>query len=145
MNECRVYVYFKPNMRREAREWIQKYYGKEFKVQDKVEYVTSVPAANPEETRVNNEIQDYILERLKEVCIDDSKRRKTYSEIVQMGYTVNEDKEEDMEFSSEEDTCKASNKSREEESLDELETKSSKSTVQSKAFADLQETVKLLQ
>jgi hypothetical protein len=120
-------------------------------VKDHNEYTISVPVANPEETKVNNEIQDYILERLKEVRIDDSKRRKSYSEIVKNGYNVKEKIDEDMTLSSDDDTCRVSHKTNEDESSKEEDTKFSKSTMQSKAtaqskaIADLQETVKLLQ
>jgi hypothetical protein len=151
MNENRVYVYFKPNMQKEAREWIQKHYGKDFKVKNMNEYTTSVPTTSPEEVKVNNEIQDYILERLKEVRIDDSKRRKSYSDIVKTGYKVHDGKDDGMELSSDEDTCRMSNKSNEEDSFEEEDTKCSKSTMksretaQSKAIEELQKTVQSMQ
>ena len=60
MNKNRVCVYFKPNTREEAREWIQKNYGKDFKVKDNIACTTSLLVVKPEETKVNNEMQDYI-------------------------------------------------------------------------------------
>ena len=66
-NQTKTYIYFKPNMKTEEYNQIRKFYRKQFTVEGKDTYETSLPIYNAEDTKMNSEIQDYILDRLKEV------------------------------------------------------------------------------
>ena len=46
----------------EAHNQIRKFYRKQFTVKGKDTYESSLPIYNAEDTKMNNEIQDYILD-----------------------------------------------------------------------------------
>ena len=55
----------------DVKNWIRIVYGKDFVVEGKEVYETSVKAINPREEKYNLEIRDYIGDRIKEIQIDD--------------------------------------------------------------------------
>jgi len=153
INGNKVFVYFKQNMTKEAREWIRENYGKRLIVEGKTSYDTSLPKYNAEEEAVNNEIQDYILERLKEVKIEQSDQTPSYSDIVR-GYGPRGDgwngrkSEQKSDYNwSDDDTCKTSNVSQQSPTNSSLEssTLGSKSSVQTKMILDLQASMKVME
>ena len=145
INSNNSHVYFKPNLTEEVWKWIRANYRIKFKVKDIAEYETSVEVMHPKEAQVNQEMHDYIIDRLKEVRIEEPKQRKTHREVVTREVQITEEREESMNLASDDDTCKTSNKSTEEEnSLDSI-TQNSKSTIQSKIINDSQNAVEKLQ
>jgi len=93
---------------------------------------------------VNKEIHDYIIDRLKEVKIEENQQRKSYKEVV-TGYSSRLGNiEEMMELTSDNDTCKQSNRSMEEEDSEDSIMDVSKSMVQSKVIIALQKIVQKL-
>ena len=77
-NEKNTYVYFKGTMATEAREWIRKNYGTTIKVKDKKEHKTSLPVITTEEETYRKELNDYIVNRMKEITINPNKKIITY-------------------------------------------------------------------
>lgn len=74
-----AYLHYKGPMATEAREWIRNTYGKQFKVEEKKNYVTSVPQITEEEKNYRNEINDSIINRLKHINIDENKEKQALS------------------------------------------------------------------
>lgn len=85
----RLYAYFKPNVQSKVAEWIQQHYGHEFKIANKVIYKTSIKEITPEEKMINKANADYILERLKEIDIEE-RSTKTYSQAVKQNLYSND-------------------------------------------------------
>lgn len=77
-NEKNTYVYFKGTMATEAREWIRKNYGTTITVEDKNEYKTSLPVITTEEETYHKELNDYIVDRMKEITIYPNKKINTH-------------------------------------------------------------------
>ena len=75
-------------------------------MQDVEEHVTSVGAVKPEEEKVNKEIHDYIIDRLKEVKTEENQQRKSYKEVVTSYSSRVGNIEETMELISDNDTYK---------------------------------------
>ena len=71
----RVYLYFKQNSQQEVKEWIQKFYGNEFKTNSKIIYKTSVKVNIQEEQTINQATNDNILKQLKEIDIEEKSTR----------------------------------------------------------------------
>ena len=69
-NENYVYIYFKETRAAEAREWIHTNYDTTFTVKNKIEYITSLPAITPEEVGYHKDLNDYIIDRIKEIRIN---------------------------------------------------------------------------
>ena len=68
-NNVNTYVYFKPNMSTEAKEWISKKFGTTFKVKDKADYEISAPKQTITDKECHSELNDYIIDRLKIIKI----------------------------------------------------------------------------
>ena len=145
LNSHNVYVYFKPNMTDEARKWIRNNYGKTFIILDAKEHVSLVGEIKPKEERVNKEIHNYIIERLKEVKIEENTKKKSYREVVIGVKSSNKQEDDHMELTSNGDTYKMSNRSNEEEHSEDSITEGSKSRVQTKMILELQKSVQKLQ
>ena len=107
--ENRLYLYFKPNLQSEVNEWIQENYGQKFKIVNKIIYKTSIREITQEEKTMNKANTDYILERLKEIEIEE-KSTKTYSQVVKQNVRYDQE-EEDNSTNSDDETCITSNKS----------------------------------
>ena len=58
-------MYYKPKMINNVKYWIRTVYGKDFVVEGKGVYESSVKAINPKEEKYNSDIQDYITKRIK--------------------------------------------------------------------------------
>jgi len=82
-NSKNAYVYFKPSMATEAKEWIKKNFGKTFKIKGKEDYETSLPMVTAEEQDYRNELNDYIVDRLEVITIEDTKNTpKLYTDAL---------------------------------------------------------------
>ena len=129
----RVYVYFNPNKISEAKEWIQKVYGKTFKVEEKKSYETSIRVLNKEEEKYNHQVNNYIVDRIKAIQIDNMDEladNRSQSNVVKgtkssYGYSEKEDYEK---ADSDDETVQTNNKSwQSNESLESLTDISQKS------------------
>ena len=78
-NQNNTYVYFKLSMTAEAKVWIRKSYGIIFKIKGKNEYKTSLSQITVEEETYCNELNDYIIDRLKVITIDETPKMKQKS------------------------------------------------------------------
>ena len=107
----RVYFYYKSNVKKEINEWIQTHYGQDFTIEGKARYKTSMKEMTPEERTINKANTDYILERLKEIEIDETSKR-SYSQVVQQNSKpTKNDENENEKVNSDDETCVTSNKS----------------------------------
>jgi hypothetical protein len=66
-------------MTAEAKVWIRKSYGIIFKIKGKNEYKTSLSQITVEEETYCNELNDYIIDRLKVITIDETPKMKQKS------------------------------------------------------------------
>ena len=69
----------------DVKHWIRTVYGKDFVVEGKRMYELSVKAINLKEEKYNSNIRDYIVDRIKEIQIDDKSygnNNRSYSEVV---------------------------------------------------------------
>ena len=66
-NSKNVYMYFKPNMITEVNEWIRKTYGINFTVKNKTTYEISVRTVDKEEKMYSTQVNDFIVDRIKEI------------------------------------------------------------------------------
>jgi len=100
-NNGNAYVYFKGTMAMEARDWIRKNYSHTITIANKKEYKTSLPKITPAEKIYHQELNDYIINRMKITTIDSSsnKSRRTYLEAVtgKKKESLNEEVHEDNE------------------------------------------------
>ena len=108
-NKKRLYIFYKPNMRKAIEDWFQEYYGKGFKIQNKAIYKTSIREVTQEERFMNKTNTDYIIERIKEIEIEE-KSVKSYSDAVKQNLKPPADINM-QDVNSDEETCKTSNKS----------------------------------
>ena len=69
-------------MKDEAQMWLKNHYSKDFTIDYKEDYNVSVTARTVEDDQINDIIQDYIIERLKEVKIK-SLSPLTHDQVVQ--------------------------------------------------------------
>ena len=75
-NQTNAYACFKPNRALEAKNWIRKNFGTKFIIAGKKEHVTTLPKINKEEESCRNDLNDYILDRLKVITINENNRLK---------------------------------------------------------------------
>ena len=85
------------------------HYGYDFKIDGKDIYKTSIKEITPEEKTINKTNTDYILERLKEIEIDE-KSYRSYSQVVQQDLQSAAN-DEGESVNSDDETCVTSNKS----------------------------------
>ena len=64
------------------KDWIRNVYGKELLVDGKQDHKTLVKAINQEDEKYKIDIQDYIVDRIKEIQIDKEEDNRSYSEVV---------------------------------------------------------------
>jgi len=140
-NSHRVYMYYKPKMIDNVKHWIRTVYGKDFVVEGKGVYESSVKAINPKEEKYNSDIRDYITERIKEIQIDEksySYDNRSYSEVVrgvQKGENKNISKEKEM---NDDETIITDNRSRQSDGSDDTITEASQETMQTKMIIEMQ-------
>jgi len=147
-NSSKVYVYFKPNMTTEAKDWIRKVYGTTFTVKDKKNYETSIRAVTKEEEEYSSQVNNYIADRIKEIQIKESDwgyDNRSYSEVVK-GIKRNDNKAETSdELNEDDETVITDNKSiRSQASADTL-TDMSEVTMQTKVILEMKEMLKQMQ
>jgi len=123
-NSNNVYVYFKPNMTTDAKEWIRKVYGTKFTVKNKTTYETSVRTVAKEEERYSSQVNNYIADRIKEIQIETSDwghDDRSYSKVVKGIKKKDNKKETNIELSDDDETVRTDNKSaKSQESMDTL-------------------------
>ena len=68
-NSGNMYVYFKGTMEVEAKAWLRQNYGTKFVIPKKQEYKTSLPKITREEESYHQDLNDYILNRMKVITI----------------------------------------------------------------------------
>jgi len=141
-NNNKVYLYFKPNMEEDAKDWIRNVYWKELLVDRKQDDKISVKAINQEDEKYKIDIRDYIVDRIKEIQIDKEEDNRSYSEVVRgitkqdQYYSVEQNDCSDEETVVTNNTSKRSN-----DSIDTL-TDMGYETMQTKIIFELQETMK---
>ena len=83
-NSQHVYVYFKGTQLAEAKDWIRKNYEIILRVKDKIEYKSSIPKITGEETSYHQDLNDYIINRMKVITIVDKREQtpQTYLEAL---------------------------------------------------------------
>jgi len=126
----RLYIFYKPNMRQAVEGWFQENYGKGFKIQHKDMYKTSIREVTKEEKAINKTNTDYIIERIKEIEIEE-KSVKSYAEAVKQNLKPSTDVDMN-DVNSDDETCVASNKSNRSQLSADTITEASGSTQQQK-------------
>jgi len=143
-NSNRVYLYYKPNMTDEVKQWIRNIYGKDFVVEGKGTYETSVKAINLHEEKYNSEIREYLADRIKEIEIGENSinnDNRSYSDVVRgvpkaaRGYGKQKEYNDD-------DTVYTDNRSKRSIESDDTITKGSQGTIQTKVILEMQEMMK---
>ena len=89
-------------MTAEAKAWIKNNYGTTFKINGKNEYKTSIPQITAEEETYHNELNDYIIDRLKVITIDETTKtkQKLYMEALKGKEENNKQEKEHQESKS---------------------------------------------
>ena len=135
-------------MTAEAKNRVRQNDGTKFTIVGNTEHAASLPKVTEEEESCRNELNNYVVDRLRLITTDKNNqpKQKTFLEIAtgKEGDHQKEEKNENAENRMNSNTMKYENVYEESKDEEEVMTYESQSAVQMKLIKDLQESVKVL-